>query len=333
MKKERNKRLLPNVILALASSFFFIWIIVTYGEYHLLLKGEMTGMGYSIGVVAFVFVILSSVPLAGVSLLHGKNDVMVDRQSGRWLITRMSMVSSVLLLAGMGFCRSLFETGVYDSENHAVSSEKGDVFWTIMILPFALAGILLAVSLYQGVRLRKSRPDLGRSIVRRFNTNRREVEYLVLMELGMLLLTLLFYALIASRFGECIIFRGTRPYGIHTPGTMVYVCAEVLEDISEVMLIGTPIVTFVVLKKEVQKRIMRIAPQFYATVNGLLLAIMLYYIAFYDTDLYNGDYEMIYDCSGNAVTLTELLIVPMGVAALLLILSVHRIWAQSKERE
>ncbi len=333
MKKQRNKSLLPNVILALASSCFFIWIITSYGGYHLCLKGEMTGMGYSIGVIAFVFAILVSLPLAGVPLLLGKSDAMVDLQSGQWLIARISMVSGVLLLAGMGFCRSLFENGLYYNGKDAASGEDGMFFWKLMMIPCALTGILLIVSLYQEMRLRKIGSDIGSSIILRFKMNRRDVVYLALMELGMLMLTILFYALIASHFGECIIFRGDQPYGIHTPGTMIYICAGVLEDISEVMLFGTPIVTFIALKKDVQKRIMRIAPRFYAAVNGFLLVIMLYYITFYDTDLYNGDYEIIQNCSGNAVTLTELLVVPIGVAALLLILSLHRMWSQSKESE
>jgi hypothetical protein len=331
MEKYSYKKLMMNTVLAFAMSFFFIGVIVAYGRYQLCIKGTSTGGGCSIGLIAFLLVIAACLPLAGIPLLGRKRNEIEYKEFGFWLVTKISMASGILVLVAIVFCKCIFETSLYEGGEQLAQDNSENYFWKMLLLPCVLAFIQLSISLYQGVKLEKNRPNIGNAVILQLGMNRRDVEYLAVIELGLLVLTIIFYSLSLSDVGDCIIFRGSKPYGVYTDGTMIYIVAGVLEDVSEIMLFVTPIATFILLKKELQDRIMKIAPRVCALVSAGLLAIMLYYIMFYDNYLYNGNYELLESNSGQMVTLLELFAVPLIISAMLLILSLKRIMDQRKE--
>lgn len=142
----------------------------------------------------------------------------------------------------------------------------------------------------------------------------------------------MFYILEASYFGECIIFRGVEAASTNTTGIMIFNITDNLESLSEIMLFGTPIVTFVILKKKEQQEVMRIVPQVSAAISAIILAIMLYYVAIYNKNLYNGDYELVKSSSGQVVTIAGLFVVPIILAIILLAVSVLKIYEQRKSK-
>lgn len=90
--------------------------------------------------------------------------------------------------------------------------------------------------------------------------------------------------------------------------------------------------TFVILKKKEQQEVMRIVPQVSAAISAIILAIMLYYVAIYNKNLYNGDYELVKSSSGQVVTIAGLFVVPIILAIILLAVSVLKIYEQRKSK-
>ena len=75
---------------------------------------------------------------------------------------------------------------------------------------------------------------------------------------------------------------------------------------------------------------MRIVPQIAAAISAVILAMMLYYVAIYNTKLYNGDYELVKNSSGQVVTIAGLLVVPIIITIVLLALSFWKIYEYRK---
>ena len=327
MEKERRKILL-NTLMFLAMACLFVGLIIAYGKYNFCLKGETTEKGYSIGLVMFFFVIVASYPMFFTFI---RRDLKEKMSKLSWLVIHSSIFSSSLVFLGIAFCRSIFEPEIYNVSGFVVHSDNGIGFWTLLLLQAALSLILLVISLYQSFQMKKNNPEVGREVVSLLRMNRNSVGYLATNEIGFLMLVLIFYIISASYFGECIIFRGVESPATNATGTMLYIIADRLESLAELLICVVPILSFVILKKQEQQEVMRIVPQIAAAISGVILAIMLYYVAIYNTKLYNGDYELVKNSSGQVVTIAGLLVVPIIITIGLLALSLWKIYEQRKK--
>lgn len=326
MEKERVKIIL-NTLISLAMACLFVGLIIAYGKYNFCLKGETTEKGYSFGLVMFFFVIVASYPMFFTFI---RRDLKGKMTQLSWLVMHASLFSSTLVFIGIAFCRSIFEPAVYDVSGDVVHGDNGISFWTLLLLQVALSLTLFTISLYQSFQMRKKNPEVGREVVSLLRMNRNSVGYLAANELGFLMLVLIFYIISASYFGECIIFRGVESPVTNTTGIMLYIIADRLESLAELLVCVVPILSFVILKKQEQQEIMRIVPQIAAAISAVILAMMLYYVAIYNTKLYNGDYELVKNSSGQVVTIAGLLVVPIIITIVLLALSLWKIYEYRK---
>ena len=328
MKKEKRK-ILPNILLCVIIVCLFVSLIITYGKYNFCLKGETSKGGYSVALVMLFFTIVASYPLFGTFM---RRDLMGKMPQISWLIIHASILSSALVFVGIAFCRSIFESQIYNAAGSIAHSNSKINFWTMLLLQEIFSLVLFIVSLCQSISIRKNHPEIGDETVSQLRLNRNNVGYLAINEIVFLILVLMFYILEASYFGECIIFRGVEAASTNTTGIMIFNIADNLESLSEIMLFGTPIVTFVILKKKEQQEVMRIVPQVSAAISAIILAIMLYYVAIYNKNLYNGDYELVKSSSGQVVTIAGLFVVPIILAIILLAVSVLKIYEQRKSK-
>lgn len=326
MGRERRKIIL-NTLMSLAMACLFIGLIIAYGKYNFCLKGETTEKGYSIGLVMFFFVVVTSYPIFFTFIRRDLKEKMLKLS---WLVIHATIFSSALVFIGIAFCRSIFEPEIYNVSGSVVHSDNGIDFWTLLLLQAALSLTLLAISLCQSFQMRKNNPEVGREVVSLLRMNRNSVGYLAANEIGFLMLVLIFYIISASYFGECIIFRGVESPATNATGIMLYIIADRLESLAELLICVVPILSFVILKKQEQQEVMRIIPQISAAISAIILAIMLYYVAIYNTKLYNGNYELVKNSSGQIVTIAGLLVVPIIITIVLLALSLWKIYEQRK---
>lgn len=152
---------------------------------------------------------------------------------------------------------------------------------------------------------------------------RGHFRYLVINEIGFLILWIFFLVLMSSRYGDFALFHGAKPYTMETNGTIFYNIPSNLWDFADAPLIGAPLLTFALRKKEETESAYRFTSYISFGVSLGMLAYMVFSLVYYDHTFYQytNSYQAVTSASGNPVSFVPFLIFPIILVAALLILA------------
>lgn len=304
-----------NSIGFLLVSILSILSMNTYGQYQV--NTEITNSTFSSTILFIPIVLLALPPLIGnpFSLLKLKEADQRLRLSR--LTLALSIACSFLIFLVIALIPVSFNPYVYNSSGHQVSLEK------IFIGPALLTVMLFISSSYFYLKSWNGKESAKQLYFRSIQMEPGHFRYLVINEIGFLILWIFFLVLMSSHYGDYTVFHGTKPYTMETAGTVFYNIPTNLWDCADLPLIGAPLLTFALRKKEETESAYRFTSYISFGVSLGMLVYLVFSLLYYDHTFYQytNSYQAVTSASGNSLSFVPFLIFPIILVAALLILA------------
>lgn len=286
-----------------------------YGQYQV--TTEITNVTFSATILLAPIVFLSLPPLIGNPFALFKFKDRESRVRLCRIAIALSLICSLLILLAIALMISTFNPGIYNPSGREMPLVK------LFAFPGVLALILFAISGYQFLQTIRMNGSEKGTYFRGIQMDRGHFRYLVINEIGFLILWVFFLVLMLSRYGEYIVFHGTTPYTLETAGTIFFDIPNNLWILADVPLIGAPLLTFALRKKEETESAYRFTSYISFGVCLGMLAYMVFTLVYYDHTFYQytNSYQAVTSASGNPVSFVPFLIFPIILVVALLILA------------
>lgn len=302
------------------SGFFMLSLLALfsmnkYGQYQV--TTEILDTTFSTTILLAPIVFLSIPPLIGNPLALFKFKDGNSRVKLCRIVITLSLTCSLLILLAIALMVTTFNPSIYNSSGREVPLVK------LFVFPGVLALILFTLSGYFFLQTTLVSNEGKQLYFRSIQMEPGHFRYLVINEIGFLILWIFFLVLMSSHYGDYVLFHGTKPYTMETAGTIFYNIPSNLWDCADLPLIGAPLLTFALRKKEETESAYRFTAYISFGVSLGMLVYLVFSLLYYDHTFYQytNSYQVVTSASGNPLSFVPFLIFPIILVAALMILA------------